>query len=125
MSPSTAGVSVERPKRNVDSGEFESFLRSIRNPRGSWLRYVAIPQDVRQILIGQGFSGLRFVMKADAVAAHLSSGPEGCASTMRQGARSTAYDGFIHFYDHHRPHGTLSWATLTSILKDSLPKEHA
>lgn len=38
--------------------------------------------------------------------------------------RHTAYDGFIHFYNHHRDHGSLGWATPTSILKDNLPKEH-
>ncbi|MCP3994764.1 MAG: IS481 family transposase, partial [bacterium] len=25
--------------------------------------------------------------------------------------RTTAYHGFIHFYNHHRPHGSLHWAT--------------
>jgi transposase InsO family protein len=39
--------------------------------------------------------------------------------------RATAYAGFIHFYNHHRPHGALGWATPTSILKDNLPKEHS
>ena len=38
--------------------------------------------------------------------------------------RATAYDGFIHFYNHHRAHGALGWATPTSILKDNLPEEH-
>ena len=38
--------------------------------------------------------------------------------------RSLAYHGFIHFYNHHRAHGSLGWATPTSILKDNLPKEH-
>jgi transposase InsO family protein len=38
--------------------------------------------------------------------------------------RSDAYDGFIHFYNHHRPHGALSWATPTNILRDNLPAEH-
>ncbi len=39
--------------------------------------------------------------------------------------RATAYDGFIHFYNHHRAHGALGWATPTSILKDNLPEEHS
>ena len=39
--------------------------------------------------------------------------------------RSDAYDGFIHFYNHHRPHGALSWATPTNILRDNLPAEHS
>jgi transposase InsO family protein len=38
--------------------------------------------------------------------------------------RSAAYDGFIHFYNHHRSHGALGWATPTSILGDNLPAEH-
>ena len=38
--------------------------------------------------------------------------------------RQHAYTGFIHFYNHHRPHGSLGWATPTSILKDNLPAEH-
>lgn len=38
--------------------------------------------------------------------------------------RHQAYTGFIHFYNHHRPHGSLGWATPTSILKDNLPAEH-
>ena len=38
--------------------------------------------------------------------------------------RSHGYRGFIHFYNHHRPHGALGWATPTSILKDNLPAEH-
>jgi transposase InsO family protein len=39
--------------------------------------------------------------------------------------RTAAYDGFIHFYNHHRAHGALGWATPTSILKDNLPEEHS
>jgi len=39
--------------------------------------------------------------------------------------RHQAYDGFIHFYNHHRSHGSLKWATPTSILKDNLPKDHS
>jgi len=38
--------------------------------------------------------------------------------------RHTAYDGFIHFYNHHRAHGALEWATPISTLKDNLPEEH-
>jgi transposase InsO family protein len=38
--------------------------------------------------------------------------------------RHDAYHGFIHFYNHHRAHGSLGWATPTNILKDNLPKEH-
>ena len=38
--------------------------------------------------------------------------------------RHHAYPGFIHFYNHHRPHGSLKWATPTSVLKDNLPAEH-
>jgi hypothetical protein len=38
--------------------------------------------------------------------------------------RHHAYHGFIHFYNHHRSHGSLGWVTPTSTLKDNLPKEH-
>ena len=39
--------------------------------------------------------------------------------------RARAYRGFIHFYNHHRPHGSLRWATPASILVgDNLPGEH-
>jgi transposase InsO family protein len=38
--------------------------------------------------------------------------------------RTFAYDGFIHFYNHHRSHGALGWSTPTSILRDNLPEEH-
>ncbi len=38
--------------------------------------------------------------------------------------RTSAYDGFIHFYNHHRAHGALTWATPTSIIRDNLPEEH-
>ena len=31
---------------------------------------------------------------------------------------------FIHFYNHHRSHGALGWATPTSTLRDNLPAEH-
>ena len=42
--------------------------------------------------------------------------------------RHHAYDGFTHFYNHHRPHGALAWATphetLTRLTGDNLPAEH-
>jgi transposase InsO family protein len=37
--------------------------------------------------------------------------------------RHQACTGFIHFYNHHRPHGSLGWATPATILKDNLPAE--
>ena len=39
--------------------------------------------------------------------------------------RADAYDGFIHFYNHHRSHGSLGWATPISIITDNLPEEHS
>jgi transposase InsO family protein len=39
--------------------------------------------------------------------------------------RQAAYDGFIHFYNHHRSHGALGWATPASTLRDNLPAEHS
>jgi transposase InsO family protein len=38
--------------------------------------------------------------------------------------RAHGYDGFVHFYNHHRPHGALSWATPAHTLGDNLPAEH-
>ncbi len=38
--------------------------------------------------------------------------------------RTHAYTGFIHFYNHHRAHGALGWATPTSLIKDNLPEAH-
>jgi transposase InsO family protein len=38
--------------------------------------------------------------------------------------RTHAYRGFIHFYNHHRSHGSLGWATPTSIIRDNLPALH-
>ncbi len=38
--------------------------------------------------------------------------------------RADAYDGFIHFYNHHRAHGALGWQTPTSIIRDNLPAMH-
>jgi len=52
---------------------------------------------------------------------------EECACTRpwdSEAQRTEAYDGFIHFCNHHRTHGALGWATPTSILQDNLPEEH-
>ena len=42
--------------------------------------------------------------------------------------RRAAYDGFMHFYNHHRSHGALDWATpietLTRLHRDNLPADH-
>ncbi len=38
--------------------------------------------------------------------------------------RAGQYAGFIHFYNHHRSHGALGWATPTSIITDNLPAMH-
>jgi transposase InsO family protein len=42
--------------------------------------------------------------------------------------RLIAYDGFIHFYNHHRPHGALGWlapmVTLTCCLGDNVSRRH-
>jgi transposase InsO family protein len=38
--------------------------------------------------------------------------------------RTEAYAGFIHFYNHHRAHGALGWATPASLIRDNLPEEH-
>jgi len=38
--------------------------------------------------------------------------------------RADAYTGFIHFYNHHRSHGSLGWQTPTSIIRDNLPDMH-
>jgi transposase InsO family protein len=38
--------------------------------------------------------------------------------------RVRAHHGFIHFYNHHRSHGALGWATPTSTLQDNLPAMH-
>jgi transposase InsO family protein len=38
--------------------------------------------------------------------------------------RTDAYGGFIHFYNHHRSHGSLGWATPISTIRDNLPEEH-
>lgn len=39
--------------------------------------------------------------------------------------RQQAYSGFIHYYNHHRAHGSLRWATPISTLRDNLPEEHS
>jgi transposase InsO family protein len=43
--------------------------------------------------------------------------------------RHAAYSRFIHFYNHHRPHGSLGWhtphATLTQCLGDNLSGQHS
>jgi transposase InsO family protein len=38
--------------------------------------------------------------------------------------RLLGYQHFIHFYNHHRPHGALGWATPISLRGDNLPAEH-
>lgn len=38
--------------------------------------------------------------------------------------RQNAYVGFLHFYNHHRSHGALGWATPISLIRDNLPEEH-
>jgi transposase InsO family protein len=38
--------------------------------------------------------------------------------------RQAGYHGFIHFYNHHRAHGSLKWATPISLIQDNLPEEH-
>jgi len=38
--------------------------------------------------------------------------------------RARAHQGFIHFYNHHRSHGALGWATPASIIRDNLPAMH-
>jgi transposase InsO family protein len=57
-----------------------------------------------------------------------------CSSCWRNGAyirawtsetqRHAGYHQFIHFYNHHRPHGSLGWATPISIIRENLPAKH-
>ena len=46
-----------------------------------------------------------------------------------EGRRAHGYKRFIHFYNHHRSHGALDWATpmatLTHLAGDNLPAEHS
>ena len=42
--------------------------------------------------------------------------------------RHTGYDAFLHFYNHHRSHGGLGWATPTATLvtlRDNVPARHS
>jgi len=39
--------------------------------------------------------------------------------------RALGYQHFVHFYNHHRAHGSLGWATPTSTLTDNVPAEHS
>jgi len=41
------------------------------------------------------------------------------------GQRHRAYARFIHFYNHHRSHGALGWATPVATFRDNLPAEHS
>jgi transposase InsO family protein len=41
--------------------------------------------------------------------------------------RQVGYAGFVHFYNHHRPHGALDWSTpaaTADTFRDNLPGEH-
>ena len=42
--------------------------------------------------------------------------------------RRHAYHGFLHYYNHHRSHGALGWATpaqtLNQLTRDNLPEDH-
>ena len=38
--------------------------------------------------------------------------------------RARAFGGFIHFYNHHRSHGSLGWATPIDTIRDNLPALH-
>ncbi len=46
-----------------------------------------------------------------------------------EGRRAYGYRRFIHFYNHHRSHGALDWATpmttLNHLVEDNLPTEHS
>jgi transposase InsO family protein len=39
--------------------------------------------------------------------------------------RELGYARFLHFYNHHRPHGALGWATPLSTRGDNLPAVHS
>jgi transposase InsO family protein len=39
--------------------------------------------------------------------------------------RHHAYARFMHFYNHHRPHGALGWHPPAHVLGDNLPVEHS
>jgi transposase InsO family protein len=39
--------------------------------------------------------------------------------------RHAGYRRFVHFYNHHRSHGALGWATPASTIRDNLPAEHS
>jgi len=39
--------------------------------------------------------------------------------------RHAAYARFVHFYNHHRSHGALGWATPISTITDNLPAQHS
>jgi transposase InsO family protein len=42
--------------------------------------------------------------------------------------RRVGYERFLHFYNHHRPHGALSWSTpadTLATLRDNLPLAHS
>jgi transposase InsO family protein len=39
--------------------------------------------------------------------------------------RSTHYEHFVHFYNHHRAHGALGWSTPMSTLRDNVPGHHS
>jgi transposase InsO family protein len=38
--------------------------------------------------------------------------------------RTVGYQRFLHIYNHHRPHGSLHWATPISLIRDNLPAAH-
>jgi transposase InsO family protein len=38
--------------------------------------------------------------------------------------RAHGYAGFVHFYNHHRPHGALGWTPPARTLGGNLPAEH-
>jgi transposase InsO family protein len=39
--------------------------------------------------------------------------------------RTTGDTRFLHFYNEHRPHGALGWASPMSILEDNVPGMHS